>query len=235
MNSLNEISDSNFHNKESYNTNANLNINENIFRKRNVITPYTTRKSKPLELNHPKKLKYKRTLDSKIVGLKTYINRCNNKLIKLIDLNKTSVSKNSFSLKENNENNIDLKKLLTDKNSRLKKEGGEIKIKQIFKDAKTSLDKNITKNPKKDKRNFKKQIYRISDDMALFMVDKLYKTEIDLKCKRSEEIEFELDRKKRKEQNNSKLEKIRERTKQNYNQMIHLKTQLDFAKNKMLI
>ena len=235
MNSLNDNSDSNFHNKESYNTNVNLNINENIFRKRNVITPYITRKSKPLELNHPKKLKYKRTLDSKIVGLKTYINRCNNKLIKLIDLNQTSVSKNSFSLKENNENNVDIKQLLTDKNSRLKKEGGEIKIKQIFKDAKTSLDKNITKNPKKDKRNFKKQIYRISDDMALFMVDKLYKTEIDLKCKRSEEIEFELDRKKRKEQNNSKLEKIRERTKQNYNQMIHLKTQLDFAKNKMLI
>ena len=75
----------------------------------------------------------------------------------------------------------------------------------------------------------------MSDDMALLMVDKLYKTEIDLKCKRSKKIEFELKRKKKKEQNDFKLKKIRERNKQYYNQMIHLKTQLDFAKNKMLI
>ena len=234
-NSLNDNSDSNFHNKESYNTNTNININENLFRKRNVITPYITRKSKPLELNHPKKLKYKRSLNSKILGLNTCINRCNNKLIKLIDLNKTSVSKNSFSLKDNNENNVDIKKLLTDKNIRLKKADDKIGIQEIFKDAKTTLDNNVKRNPKKDKKNFIKQIYRMSDDMALLMVDKLYKTEIDLKCKRSKKIEFELDRKKKKEQNDFKLKKIRERNKQYYNQMIHLKTQLDFAKNKMLI
>ena len=233
MNSLNDKSDSNLQKKESYNTN--VNINENLFRKRNVITPYITRKSKPLEINHTKKLKYKRTLYNKIVGLNTYIHWCNNKLIKLIDINKTSVSKNSISLKENNENNVDIKKLLTDKNIRLKKADDEIEIQQIFKDAKTTLDKNIKKNPKKDKRNFKKQICRMSDDMALLMVDKLYKTEINLKCKKSEEIELELDKKKRKEQNDSKLEKIRERTKHYYNQMIHLKTQLDFEKNKILI
>ena len=235
MNSLNDNSDSNFYNKESYNTNVNININENLFRKKNVITPYITRKSKQLEFNHPKKLKIKRNLDNKIVGLNSYIHRCNNKLIKLIDINKTSVSKNSFSLKEDNENNVDIKKLLTDKNNRLKMFDDGIEIQQIFKDAKTTLDKNVKKNPKKDKRIFKKQICRMSDDMALLMVDKLYKTEINLKCKRSEELEFDLEQKKRKEENDFKLEKIRERTKQYYNQMIHLKTQLDFAKNKMLV
>ena len=156
-------------------------------------------------------------------------------VIKLIDINKTSVSKNSFSLKENNENNVDIKKLLTDKNISLKKEEEKFEFQQIFKDAQTSLDKKVKKDPKKDKRNFKRQICRMSDDIALFMVDKLYKTEIDLKCKKSEEMELELDRKKRKEQSDYKLGKIRERTKLNYNQMIHLKTQLDFAKNKMLI
>ena len=137
-------------------------------------------------------------MNSKILGLNTCINRCNNKLIKLIDLNKTSVSKNSFSLKDNNENNVDIKKLLTDKNIRLKKADDKIGIQEIFKDAKTTLDNNVKRNPKKDKKNFIKQIYRMSDDMALLMVDKLYKTEIDLKCKRSKEIEFELDRKKKK-------------------------------------
>ena len=230
--SLNDNSDSYFHNKESCNTN--VNINENLFRKRSLITPHITKKSKPFEINHPKKLKYKRTLDNKIVKLNTYIKRCNNKLIKLIDINKTSVSKNSFSLKESNENTVDIKKILIDKNIKLKEPDNEIEIQQILKDAQTTYDKNV-KNPKKEKRNFKNQIFRMSDDMALFMVDKLYKTEIDLKCKRSEKIEIELDQKKKKEKDESKFEKIRERTKQNYNQMINLKTQLDLVKNKMLI
>ena len=231
--SLNDNSDSYFHNKDSYNTN--VNINEYLFRKRKVITPHITKKSKPLEINLPKKLKYKRTLDNKIVKLNTYIKRCNNKLIKLIDVNKTSVSKNSFSLKENNENTVDIKKILIDKNIKLKKPDNEIEIQQIFKDAQTTFDKNVKKNPKKEKRNFKNQIFRMSDDMALFMVDKIYKTEIDLKCKRLEKIENELDRKKKKQKDESKFEKIREKAKQNYNQMINLKTQLDLAKSKMLI
>lgn len=239
MNSINNLKN-NFcnlsHSKKYYNTSR----GDNSFRISNIISPIIKRNKKLEDNNKHKKLFTKKNLNIKIEGLNSYTNKCNYKLIKLIDINKSSVAKNISSMnKKNDELHVDIKELL--KNKRIKIEEPPFKkkleIEEILNEAKEIENKIEKKTQEKkhitQKRIFEKQLSKMSDDMALLMVDKFYKTEIDLSSKRDYEKEIELEEKIKKEKNEIKFSKLREKNKKFYHQITCLKAQINMEKNKI--
>ena len=222
INSVNNNSNSTYPQKE-YNTDR----GENSFRTSNRISPIIKKNHHlNLSIQLKKMLIKKNNLDYKIDGLNSYINKFNDKLIKLIDVNKTSVSK-KLSLKEKkDENYVDLRKLLLNNKKIIRTQfGKKFEIEDILNEAK-NIDNSEAE--KREKRNFEKNLSRMPDDMALYMVDRFYKTELDLSRQRDQERMIELNIKKKKEEKENNIKKLREKTNQNHHKIIYLKNKIFF-------
>ena len=188
------------------------------------------------QLNPTKKKVFKRNFDNKIINLNTYTNKCNNKLIKLIDVNKTTISQNKFFSKKNKDDifQVDIKKLLIDKKIKTKKPiKNKSEIKQIFRQTQKIANKKLKNNPKKEKRNFAQHLNRMSDDLALLMADKIFRAEIKLRCKRAVQREKEMSIMVNKDKKEIRINKLREKAKQNYNHMVYLENLISYAKRKV--
>ena len=229
----NNFGDITNHEKDYYMTT----YGENSSRLNNLISSSFKKSKNFIGIKTPKKLIFKRNIDNKIVNLNTYTNKCNDKLIKLIDVNKTAKSHKKLFSKTTNEKDkfqVDIKKLLIDKKIKLKKPlKNKSEIKQIFRQAQKAANKKMKKNPKKEKRTFAKQLNRMPDDLALLMADKIFRSEIKLGCKRANEIEKELNKKVRKDKKEIRINKLREITKKNYDHMVYLKNLISYEKDKI--
>ena len=184
-----------------------------------------------------KNLKFKTKLNTQIVKLNHYNNKCNNELIKIIDGN------NDDNYKERkmniiNKTKLDIKEILVGKKNNLdKKDKNEPPIPDKVKDTIKSLIKvaiyDVGDNfgeldPKKKEKILKKGINRISDEQALKMIDNMVDKEKELDIRK---IIGNNDKSQKKSKNHMKL--IRIKAKNNYKRMLKLKNMILIDKGKI--
>ena len=245
-------SNSNFLNKA---TNFNLS-NSKGFTTRNTIfkTYFPSKFSQKKKVTSLKKkqYKFKYKLDNRITKLNQYTNKCNTKLIKLIDKNnddnyqerkKIHLKKNQLDIKEDLIEKKEIKKNEFDDEMipKEKEKGGQTEeIIEGEKDTVLSLLEGARKDtndkfggkvvPQNREKIFKKKLIHIPDDQALGMVeDFLEKKKELIDIRKVLETDSLLEKKKIRE-----MKYIRLKTKNNYNKMLRLKNQIIQDKGKIL-
>ena len=218
-------------------TTANKEFNEKISSKKirlNKSSNFSTNKIFDMNkiINIPKSKKFVKRINSKVQDLNSVASKCNNDLIKIIYINQGSKIKRKskvYYLK-----NFDIiNELLSDKKTKKKLISYQKKInkketlKKFMHEAngqKSDLDK---KNKKLEKKNFIKNINHLPDDLALYMVGNLYKTN-KIKFSLKETANKRKLEKQIKNKNNS--QNIRNKAKYNYVKMIRLENDLTSEK-----
>ena len=126
-----------------------------------------------------KNKKFKNKLNSEVKILNNYTNKCNKKLIKLIDSN-FLVSAKDKKKKQNKKANFDITRLLLDdeisKKFFAKFDRAQNTIKPIVRRAIKDLTKFDKRNKDLGRKNFIKNINNMPTDLALFFIEELYRT-----------------------------------------------------------
>ena len=162
--------------KEIENTNENKVESRNEIR-RNFIT--LNQKSSFEKYLRRKNKKFKNKFNSEVKLLNNFTNKCNNKLIKLIDSN-FLISAKDKKKKQNKKANFDITRLLLDdeisKKFFAKFDRAKNTIKPIVKRAVKDLTKFDKRNKDLGRKNFIKNINNMPTDLALFFIEELYRT-----------------------------------------------------------
>ena len=126
-----------------------------------------------------KKRKFKNKFNSEVQLLNNFTNKCNKKLIKLIDSN-FLISTKDKKKRQNKKVNFDITRLLLDdeisKKFFAKFDRTKNTIKPIVKRAVKDLNKFDKRNKDLGKKNFIKNINNMPTDLALFFIEELYRT-----------------------------------------------------------
>ena len=180
-----------------------------------------------------KSKRFKTRLNSEVLLLNKFTDKCNNKLIKLIDRNFLVSSKEKIK-NENKKVNFDITKLLLDDKlskkviQKFNKTSETIKpiVKRAIKDS-NKFDK---RNLNYERKNFIKNINHMNDDLILFFIDELYKYKTNhIKFELKEFAEKRKEKKKIEEEN--KIKNIRHQAKHNLFKMQQLEYNLMNEKN----
>lgn len=135
-----------------------------------------------------KNKKFKNKLNSEVQLLNNYTNKCNNKLIKLID-NNFLISAKEKKKKQNKKINFDITRLLLDDEISKKFFAKFDRTKNTIKPIVNRAVKDLTKFDKRNKdlgrKNFIKNINNMPTDLALFFIEELYRA-------KTSHIKFEL-------------------------------------------
>ena len=207
-----------FPNKMILNT-SNFNSTKNMFDVNKMIGMQTSKK-------------YVKRISSKVQDLNSVTSKCNDDLIKLIYIN------HDLKIKQNNKidnrKNFDINELLSDKKQvkqlisyQKRKNNKENLEKFVQKAAVEALDLG-KKNKKFEKKNFVKNINHLPDELALYMVGNLFKTNKvrfnleEVKNKRKVEKEIK---------NRNIVQKTRKKAKYNYVKIIRLRNDLSVEKD----
>ena len=193
-------------------------------------------------------LKYKRNLTKQVKELNSYTIKCNLKLFKLIDGNYTiksteRVKKINKEFDINNDlsdTNIKKKRENKEKNKsfmnyyeyekfKLKTQNNNNKINSLIKEVKNNLSAQ-NKFKKRELKLFPKRIYKMKDDYALEMVERLYSAH---KISREKAPEIKEDIKEDKEiKNKKKVITLRKKTKSNHEKIVKMGLFLAMEKDK---
>ena len=157
---------------------------------------------------------------------------CNKKLIKLINGNIKSKKKDK---KEENQEVINLKRILIDKKDikKKKKINNMKQIKGLIKKARLDIEGEATidKLRKRELKIFGKYLNEMNDEFALYKVSELF-TKAQLKKQGTNFFQEELERLKKKKIRAKKVFQSRKKAKINYLKMVKMKTNLDIIKDK---
>jgi hypothetical protein len=172
--------------------------------------------------------KFKMNLNTKINNLNRYNNKCNNNLIKLIDIN------NDDNFKEKKKqiaarNKLDMKEILIDKKKVAQNQEEQIlnkqckpkdTVKDLIKSANFDAGENTLEylDPSKNQKLLEKHINHLSDEEAFYLLEAIIKKETELDVRK-----IIKDEKKDKIKNEKILNIAREKAKKNYYKMIRLK------------
>ena len=172
------ISDKNENDDKKVNEKTNENkIESRNEKRRNFLT--LKQKSSFERLLRRKNKKFKNKFNSEVKLLNNYTNKCNNKLIKLIDSN-FLVSAKEKKKKQNKKVNFDITRLLLDdeisKKFFAKFDRTKNTIKPIVRRAVKDLTKFDKRNKDLGKKNFIKNINNMPTNLALFFIEELYRT-----------------------------------------------------------
>ena len=153
--------------------------NSNEFQTKNKIYYFLRGKNSFEKYIKSKNKKYKKRINSEVKILNNYTNKCNKKLIKLIDTNFILSSKEKQKNKNKNVN-FDITKLLLDdkipKKVFIKYAKNKNTIKPIFKETVNHLTSFDNKNKDLTKKYFIKNINNIPTELALYFIGELYET-----------------------------------------------------------
>ena len=167
-----------------------------------------------------------------VQNLNNQTTNCNKKLIRLINGNIKKKFKNN---KEENQEVINLKSILIDKNNKKKKRKiNNIKqIKGLIKKAKLDIEGEATidKIKKKELKKFGHYLNEMNNEFALYKVTELF-TKAQLKKQGTNFFQEELERLKKKKIREIKVFRSRKNAKNNYLKMIQMKNDLTLIKDK---
>ena len=204
-------------------------------------------------LNHNSKskfmessIKYKRNLSKQVKELNTHTIKCNLKLCKLIDGNYIETLKEKIKKKKND---FDINKDLSDnkinnetKNNKsflnyyeiekLKLKNKNNKINSLIKEAKSNINEQ-NKFKKKELKLFPKKLYKMKDEFALQMVERLYSAH---KISREKAPELkEVLKEEREKKHKKKIISLRKKTKDNHEKIVKMGFFLSLEKDKFFL
>ena len=215
-----------------------LNINNSISTHltKDYSDSITTVKKNNLTLKNffrGKKKIFSRNIDNGLLKLNKHTNKINNQLIKLIKGNHFSKDKINNIISKMKKNNIDVKKVLIDKSPKNnKKIKSKINVKKIIQSAeKTVNDALLYKDPNKKIKLVANKFCKMSDDIALYLVDEIYKDDIP---KGNIKGLSELKKKRTKDNRRKIYENYKKKLIQNHYNMQILKNKIEFERKKAL-
>ena len=199
------------------------------------FSPYSTfshfnRKNNYFTLKQAKH--YQSNINKYVENLNNEINKCNNKLIKLINGN---IKQKIKTPEEENQEVINLKKILIDKKKSKKKQkvNNIIQIKRLIKNAKLDIEgeAKLEKIRKKELKKLGHYLNIMNNDYALYKANELF-TKEQLKREGKNFAQEELMRLRKKKIREIKVFHSRKNIKDNYLKIIKMKNDLALMKDK---
>ena len=200
-----------------------------------TFSPYSTfshfnRKNNYFTLKQAKH--YQNNINKYVDNLNNQIDNCNKKLIRLINGN---IKQKTKTQEEENQEVINLKKILIDKKKikKKKKTNNILQIKKLIKNAKLDIEgeANLEKIRKKELKKLGHYLNIMNNEYALYKANELF-TKEQLKRQGKNFAQEELMRLRRKKIREIKVFHSRKKAKDNYLKMIKMKNDLALMKDK---